>query len=49
MRKAPGVATSAHEKEVEVLVDMAEGSVSILIDDPTIGTEGQLSPLALDG
>ena len=49
MGKALGVATSVHEKEVEMLVDMAEGSVGILIDDPTIGTEGQLSPLALDG
>ena len=28
-------------------MDMAEGSVGVLIDDPTIGTEGQLSPLAL--
>ena len=48
MRKALGVATSTHEKEVEMLPHMAEGSVGILIDDPTIGTEGQLPPLALD-
>ena len=40
MGKAPGVATSTHKKEVEMLADMAEG---ILIDDPTKGTEGQLS------
>ena len=49
MRKALGVATSAHEKEVEMFVDMTEGSVGILVDDPTIRTEGQLSPLALNG
>ena len=48
MRKALGVATSAHKKEVKMLLHMAEGSVSILVDDPTIGTEGQLHPLALD-
>ena len=48
MRKALGVATSAQEKEVEMFVDMAEGSVGILIDDHTIGTEGQLPSLALD-
>ena len=48
MRKALGVATSTHEKEVEVLPHMAEGSVSILVDDPAIGTEGQLPSLALD-
>ena len=48
MRKALGVATSAHKKEVEMLLHMAEGSVGILIDDPTIGTEGQLPLLVLD-
>ena len=48
MRKALGVATSAYEKEVEMLADMAEGSVSILIDDPTIGTEGEFPLLALN-
>ena len=48
MRKALGVATSTHEKEVEMLPHMAEGSVSILINDPAIGTEGQLPSLALD-
>ena len=42
MRKALGVATSAHEKEVKMLPHMAEGSVGILIDDPAIGTEDQL-------
>ena len=48
MRKALGVATSAHEKEVKVLLHMAEGSVSVLINNLTIGTEGQLPLLALD-
>ena len=48
MEKALGVATSAHEKEVEMLPHMAEGSVCILVNDPTIGTEGQLPSLALN-
>ena len=48
MRRALGVATSTHKKEVEMLPHMAEGSVGILVDDPKIGTEGQLPPLALD-
>ena len=46
--KALGVAASTHEKEVEVLPHMAEGSVSILINNPTVGTEGQLPSLALN-
>ena len=49
MSEALGVATSAHEKEVEMLADMAEGSVSILDDGPTIGTESQLPLPSLDG
>ena len=49
MKKALGVATPAHEKEAKMLADMTEGSVSILIDGPTIGTEGQLPLLALNG
>ena len=48
MRKALGVATSTHEKQVEMLSHMAEGSVGILVNDPAIGTEGQLPSLALD-
>ena len=48
IREALGVATSAHEKEVEVLLHMAEGSVGILVNDPTVGTEGQLPSLALN-
>ena len=48
MRKALGVATSTHKKEVEVLPHMAEGSVGILVNNPTVGTEGQLPLLALD-
>ena len=42
---ASGVTSSAYEKEVEMFMDMTEGSVGILVDDPTIGTEGQLPPL----
>ena len=48
VRKALGVATSAHEKEVKMPPHMAEGSVSILVNDPAIGTEGQLPSLALN-
>ena len=36
------MASSAYKKEVEMFTDMTECSVGILIDDPTIGTEGQL-------
>ena len=46
--KALAVAASAHEKEVEVLPHMAEGSVGILVNNPTVGTEGQLPLLALN-
>ena len=48
VRKVPGVAASTHQKEVEVLTHMAEGSVSILINNPTVETEGQLPSLALN-
>ena len=48
MRKALGVAASAYEKEVKMLPHMAEGSVGVLVNDPTIGTEGQLPLLALN-
>ena len=48
MGTALGMAASAHEKEVEVLPHMAEGSVGIFINNPTVGTEGQLPSLALN-
>ena len=48
VRKAPGVAASTHEKEVEVLLHMAEGSVGILVNNPAVGTEGQLPSLGLN-
>ena len=48
MREAPGVASSAHEKEVEMPLHMAEGSVGVLINNSTVGTEGQLPSLALN-
>ena len=47
MRKASGVATSTHEKKVEMPLHMAEGSVRVLINNSTVGTEGQLPSLAL--
>ena len=43
MREALGVATSTHEKEVEVPPHMAEGSVGVLINNSSAGTEGHLS------
>ena len=48
MGRALGVAASADKKEVEVLLHMAEGSVGILVNNPTVGTEGQLPSLALN-
>ena len=48
MREAPGVAASAHKKEVEMPLHMAEGSVRVLINNPAVGTEVQLPSLALN-
>ena len=42
MREALGVATSTNKKEVEVFPHMAEGGLGVLIDNPTVWTEGQL-------
>ena len=48
MREAPGVAASAHEKEVKMPPHMAEGSVRVLVNNSAVGTEGQLPLLALN-
>ena len=48
MREAPGVAASAHKKEVEMPLHMAEGSVRVLINNSTVEIEGQLPLLALN-
>ena len=48
MREALGVATSTNEKEVEVPPHMAEGSLGVLIDNSTVGTEGHLPSLSLN-
>ena len=48
VRKAPGVAASAHKKDVEMPTHMAEGSVGVLINNSSIGTEGKLPSLALN-
>ena len=48
VRKAPGVAASAHEKKVKMPLHMAEGSVRVLVNNSTVGTEGQLPLLALN-
>ena len=42
VREALGMATSTHEKEVEVPPHMAEGSVGVLINNSAVGTEGHL-------
>ena len=42
MWEALGVATSTHEKEVEVPPHMAEGSVGVLINNSAVGAEGNL-------
>ena len=48
MRKAPGVAASEHEKKVKMPPHMAEGSVRVLVNNSTVGTEGKLPSLALN-
>ena len=48
MREALGVAAPAHEKEVKMPLHMADGSVRVLINNPAVGTEGQLPSLALN-
>ena len=48
VREAPGVAASTHKKEVEMPPHMAEGSAGVLINNSTVGTEGQLPSLALN-
>ena len=48
VREASGVAASAHEKKVEMPPHMAEGSVGVLVNNSTVGTEGQLPSLALN-
>ena len=48
VREALGVATSTHEKEVEMPLHMAEGSVGVLINNSTVGTEGHLPSSSLN-
>ena len=48
VREAPGVAGSAHEKEVKMPPHMAEGSVGVLVNNSAVWTEGQLPSLALN-
>ena len=42
MREALGIATSTDKKEVEVLPHVAEGSLSVVIDNTTVQAKGQL-------
>ena len=46
MREALGITTSTNKEEVEVFPHMAKGSVGVLIDNPTVWTEGQLPALS---
>ena len=48
VREALGVAASTHEKEVEMPLHMAEGSVGVLINNSAVGTEGHLPSPALN-
>ena len=48
MREALAMATSTHEKEVEVPPHMAEGSVGVLINNSAVGTEGHLPSPSLN-
>ena len=48
VREALCMATSKHEKEVEVPPHMAEGSVGVLINNSAVGTEGHLPSLSLN-
>ena len=42
IEEASGETTSADKLEVEMLPHMAEGCVRVLIDDPSVRTEGKL-------
>ena len=42
IEEASGETTSTDKLEVEMLPHMAEGHVGVLIDDPTVWTEGKL-------
>ena len=42
IEEASGETTSTDKLEVEMLPHMAEGHVGVLVDDPTVRTEGEL-------
>ena len=42
IEEASGETASTEKLEVEMLPHMAEGRVGVLIDDPTVRTEGEL-------
>ena len=42
IEEASGKTTSTDKLEVEMLPHMAEGHVRVLVDDPTVRTEGEL-------
>ena len=46
MRETLGVTTSTDEHEVKVLPHVAEGSLRVLIENSTVGAEGQLPVLS---
>ena len=48
VREALGMAASTHKKEVKMPLHMAEGSVGVLVNNSTVGTEGHLPSPALN-
>ena len=42
IEEASGETTSTDKLEVEMLPHMAEGRLGVLVDDPTVRTEGEL-------
>ena len=48
VREALGVATPTHKKEVKMPLHVAEGSVRVLVNNSTVGTEGHLPLPALN-
>ena len=42
IEEVSGETTSTDKLEVEMLPHMAEGHVGVLVDDPTVRTEGEL-------
>ena len=48
IEEASGETTSTDKLEVEMLPHMGEGCVGVLVDDPTVQTEGELSAPSIE-